>query len=150
MGPCVAFSVGPLSLALPLDKVVRTVRAVAASPLPQAPEVVLGVINVQGTIVPLVDLRRRFGLPEQELRLTDQLLIVHGATRVLAMVVDAVDGVTACDEHDFHAVESIVPGTRHVKGIVKRADGVVLVQDLDAFLSLEEERALDAAMASSG
>lgn len=146
MNPCVAFRVEDLFLALPLDRVVRSVRAVAVTSLPQAPEIVCGVINVQGRVVPVVDLRRRFGLPERELRLTDQVLIVHSATRMLAMIVDSVDGVVACDEKDFVTVDSVVAGVRHVKGIVKGADGLLLIHDLDDFLSLDEERALDAAL----
>lgn len=147
MSPCVAFRVEDLFLALPLGRVMRSVRAVAVTSLPQAPEIVCGVINVQGRIVPVIDLRRRFGRPEREVRLTDQVLIAHSATRMLAMVVDSVDGVVVCDEKDFIAVDSIVAGTRHVKGIVKGSDGLLLIHDLDDFLSLDEERALDAALA---
>lgn len=150
MSPCVAFRVEDLFLALPLGRVMRSVRAVAVTSLPHAPEIVCGVINVQGRVVPVIDLRRRFGLPEREIRLTDQVLIAHSATRMLAMIVDAVFGVVACDAKDFIAVDSVVGGTRHVKGIVKGADGLMLIYDLDRFLSLDEERVLDAALATGG
>lgn len=146
MNPFVVFTVEFLILALPLDRVLRTVRAVAATPLPQAPEIVCGVVNIQGSIVPVINLRRRFGLLERDILLADQLLIARSATRMLAMIVDTVDGVVECDEKDFVAVESVVPGTRHVKGIVKGADGMLLIHDLDSFLSLDEERALDAVL----
>ncbi|WP_310452202.1 chemotaxis protein CheW [Sulfuritalea sp.] len=146
MSSLVAFNLEGLFLALPLDRVARAVRAVAATPLPQAPEIVCGVINVQGRIVPVINLRRRFGLAERETGLDDQLLIAHSATRMLAMIVDAVVGVIECDEKDFVAVDSVVAGTRHLTGIVKSPDGMVLIHDLDSFLSLEEERALDAAL----
>lgn len=142
----VAFFVEGLTFGLPLERVGRAVRAVAATPLPQAPEIVCGVVNVQGRIVPVINLRRRFGLAERETGLDDQLLIAHGATRMLAMMVDAVVGVIECDEKDFVAVDTVVAGTRHVKGIVKGRDGMVLIHDLDGFLSLEEEHALDAAL----
>ena len=146
MSSLVAFNLEGLFLALPLDRVARAVRAVAATPLPQAPEIVCGVVNVQGRIVPVINLRRRFGLAERETGLDDQLLIAHSATRMLAMIVDAVVGVIECDEKDFVAVDSVVAGTRHLTGIVKSPDGMVLIHDLDSFLSLEEERALDAAL----
>lgn len=146
MTSLVVFAVEGLRLALPLERVLRAVRAVAAMPLPQAPEIVCGVVNVQGRIVPVVNLRRRLGLVEREIGLADQLLIARSATRMLAMSVDAVAGVVECDEKDFVAVESVVPGTHHLKGIVKAPDGMVLIHDLDSFLSLEEERGLDAAL----
>lgn len=147
MSPFVVFKLETLFLALPLDRVLRTVRAVAATPLPQAPEIVCGVVNVQGRIVPVVNLRRRFGLPERETGLTDQLLIARSATRIVAMVVDAVAGVVDCEVKDFVAIDSVVGGTRHLQGIVKGPDGMVLIHDLDSFLSLEEAQELAAALA---
>lgn len=147
MNRLVAFGVAGLSFALPLDRVVKATRAVAATPLPQAPEIVCGIINVQGRIVAVINLRRRLGLAEREIALADQLLIVRGATRMLAMIVDAVAGVVECDEKDFVAVETVVAGTRHVSGIFKSSGGMVLIHDLDSFLSLEEERGLAAALA---
>ena len=147
MNALVTFNLEALFLALPLDRVVRAVRAVASTPLPQAPDIVCGVVNVQGRIVPVINLRRRFGLVEREMALGDQLLIARGATRLLAMIVDSVAGVIDCDERDFVAVDRVVAGTRHLTGIVKTPDGMVLIHDLDSFLSLEEERALDAALA---
>lgn len=147
MNPFVVFNLEALLLALPLGRVLRTVRAVATTPLPQAPEIVCGVVNVQGRIVPVLNLRRRFGLPEREIGLADQLLIARGATRIVAMIVDAVAGVVEYDASDFVAVDSVVGGTRHLQGIVKSPDGMVLIHDLDSFLSLEEEQGLAAALA---
>lgn len=150
MNSLVTFNLAGLFLALPLDRVMRTVRAVAATPLPQAPDIVSGVVNIQGRIVPVINLRRRFGLVEREIALSDQLLIARSATRLLAMIVDSVAGVIECDEKDFVAVDSVVAGTRHLTGIVRNPGGMVLIHDLDSFLSLEEERALDAALSPAG
>lgn len=146
MNPLVIFNLEALTFALPLDRVLRTVRAVATTPLPQAPEIICGVVNVQGRIVPVVNLRRRFGLPEREIGLSDPLLVARSATRLVAMVVDAVVGVVDCAVKDFVAIDGVVGGTRHLKGIVKSPDGMVLIHDLDRFLSLEEEQGLAAAL----
>lgn len=148
MSSFVAFVVEGLSIALPLDRVVRSVRAVAVIPLPQAPEVVCGIVNLQGDIVPVVNLRRRFGLTERELDLGDRFLIVRSSRRTLAMIVDTVAGVIECEEKDFVTVESIVTGTNYVEGVVKSPDGMVLIQDLDSFLPLNEEILLDVALTS--
>lgn len=146
MNPFVAFAVAGLSFALPLDRVTRAIHAVALRPLPQAPEIVSGIVNLQGHIVPVVNLRRRFGLPERELEPGDRLLIVRSSRRTLAMIVDAVVGVVEYEEKDFVPVEAVVAGTRYVDGIVKSPAGMLLIHDLDSFLSLEEERSLDAAL----
>lgn len=146
----VAFRIEGLRLALPLACVVRAVRAVAATPLPAAPAIVDGIINLQGRVVPVVSLRRRLGLAEREIGLADQLLIAHSATRMLAMLVDAVTGVIGCETRDVVPVDSVVGGTRHVTGVVKASDGMLLIHDLDRLLSVEEDRGLDAALAATG
>lgn len=150
MGPLLAFAIDERSFALPLERVERALRAVAITPLPQAPDIVRGVINLGGRIVPVLNLRRRCGLPERTLGLTDHLLIAHGGGRPLAMIVDTVLGVVACAEQDFVAVERIVGGTRYLHGIAKSPSGMILIHDLDAFLSLDEAQALDRALTPAG
>ena len=150
MSPLLAFAIDQRSFALPLACVERAWRAVAVTALPQAPDIVLGVVNIGGRIVPVINLRRRFGLPEKDIGLADQLLLVHSRQRPLAMVVDSVLDVVTCDERDFVPVDSIVSGTRYLRGIVKSPSGMILIHDLDSFLSLPEEQALDAALSISG
>ena len=64
------------------------------TPIPNAPEYVLGVINLRGAIVPIVDLRSRFGLPPQEYTTTTAIIIVHTEVddqpRIIGLVVDQV------------------------------------------------------------
>lgn len=146
MSPLVAFSVDERAFALPLGQVERALRAVAVTPLPHAPAIVCGVVNIAGRIVPVINLRRRFGLCEKEIGLADQLLIANTSQRPLAMIVDTVLGVVNCEEKDFVAVDSIVAGTNYLRGIVKSPAGMVLIHDLDTFLSLEEVQALDNAL----
>ena len=74
--------------------------------------------------------------------------MAHTPRRTLAMMVDAVTGVAECDERDWVAVETIVPGTGYLQGIVKLADEMVLIHDLDTFLSLDEEQSLEQALSS--
>lgn len=149
MNSLLAFAIDDRTFALPLERVERAIRAVAITPLPQAPAIVLGVIDIAGRIVPVIDLRRRCGLPERGLALSDQLLIASTRQRQLAMVVDAALGVIDCAAEDFVAVDSIVAGTSYLRGIVKGPSGMILIHDLDSFLSLEESEALDRALASS-
>lgn len=132
--------------ALPLSSVERVVRAVAITPLPDAPDVILGVINVQGRIVPVADMRKRFHLPAREIALSDQMVIAHTPKRALALVADAVYGIVECSARDIVAMEGVIPGLEYVEGIVKMEDGLILIHDLDKFLALEEEASLERAM----
>lgn len=152
VGRCVVFSLDGLSYAVRLSCVRRVVRAVEVTPLPKAPSIVVGVINLAGQIIPVVDLRRRFGLPERETELSDQLIVAHaarpaasgGGGRILAFAVDAVVGVRDLSTRVTIAAETILPGLEHLEAVVKTEQGLVLIHDLGTFLSLEEERSLGA------
>jgi purine-binding chemotaxis protein CheW len=143
------FTLGDQRYALPLSTVERVVRVVEVTPLPQAPDIVLGVVNVQGRVIPVVNPRRRFRLPERDIALTDQLVIAHTTRRPVALVVDAVTGVLEYSGREAVGARDIVPGMEYVEGVVKLADGLVLIHDLDRFLSLDEVTALDRAIESA-
>lgn len=142
------FSLGGHRFALTLLAVDRVVRVVAITPLPELPDFVLGVINVQGEVIPVIDVHRRFGLPQRDIALTDQLVIARTARRAMALRVDTVTEVIECPDHDRVAAERILPELEHVKGVVKLEDGLVLIFDLERFLSLEADDALNRAIAS--
>ena len=142
----VVFILGEQRYALRLSAVDRVVRMVHVTMLWKAPDVVLGVINVQGQVLPVISLRRRFRLPEREIGPGDQLVVAHTARRAVALAVDAVTAVVECSESELVAPQSIVSATENLAGIIKREDGLILVHDLDAFLSLEEENFLDQAL----
>jgi purine-binding chemotaxis protein CheW len=146
---CVVFRLDALHYGLRLTSVMRVVRAVEITPLPEAPSIVIGVIDLGGRIIPVVDIRRRFGLPGRELAATDQLIVArtsgkepeNGGSRILAMVVDEVVGVRDLSAQET-AARTILPGLEHLQGVAKTSEGLVLIHDLDSFLSLEEEKVL--------
>lgn len=145
----ISFTLGEQCYALCLSAVDRVVRAVEINPLPQAPEVVTGIINLQGQIIPVINMRRRFRLPERDIALTDCLVIAHTARRQVGLVVDAVTDVFEYPEQSIAGAESILPGLEYIEGVVKLGDGLVLIHDLDKFLSLEEEASLAQALGTT-
>ncbi|MGA2624832.1 MAG: chemotaxis protein CheW [Bacteroidota bacterium] len=133
--------------ALPLSVVERIVRAVEITPLPKAPEIILGVINMQGEIIPVVDVRKRFRLPTREMKPDDRFIIANTARRLVALVVDWVVGVHELTEREMVSAKQALPFAQYLKGVAKLEDNLVLIHDLDQFLSLDEERVLDTALA---
>jgi len=113
--------------ALPLSAVERVVRAVAVTPLPQAPEIVLGVVNVHGQLVPVVNLRKWFHLPQRDIELSDRFIIARTRRQPVIVIADAVAGVQESDTQD----------------------DVILIHDLETCFSLDEEQALQAALPST-
>uniref|UniRef100_A0A831UG16 Purine-binding chemotaxis protein CheW n=1 Tax=Geobacter metallireducens TaxID=28232 RepID=A0A831UG16_GEOME len=142
----VVFTLDDQRYALHLAAVDRTVRMVEITPLPKAPDIVLGVITVNGQVVPVLDIRRRFGLAERRTGLSDHLIIARTAQRTVALAVNGVHEVIERPAGDIIPPEAILPGMEHVEGVVKLDDGMVFIHDLDNFLSLDEERALEAAI----
>jgi len=142
----VVFNLDDQRYALYLPCVERAIRMVEITPLPKAPDIVLGLVNVHGEVMPVLNIRRRFRLPEREAELGDQLIIARTARRRVALVVDTVNDVLALPPGELVAPETILPQLEHVEGVVKLDDGMVFIQDLDRFLSLDEEQALEAAI----
>lgn len=142
----VVFALDDGLYALHLAAVERVVRAVQVTPLPKVPEIVLGFIDVQGRVIPVLDIRKRFRLPEREVQLNDHLIIARTSTRAVALLVDSVVGTLQREVSEVIEGTSILPGLEYVEGVVKLEGGLILIHDLDKFLSLEEEKALHEAM----
>src|ERR1700753_2378508 len=89
----VVFRLGNQRYALMLAAVERIVRAVEVIPLPDSPEIVMGVINVEGRILPVLNVRGRFGQPNKEITPGDHFLIARTAQRQVVLVIDEPEGV---------------------------------------------------------
>lgn len=142
----VVFTVDEQRYGLPLHAVERVVPMVDVTALPAAPEIVLGVMNVQGRVIPVLDLRRRLRRPRRNISIDDQIVVVRTTRRSFGLIVDAARGVLEYSADEAVGAHDIVPGIEQVEGVVKLADGLVLIHDLEKFLSLEEESALDRAI----
>ncbi len=146
----VVIGLDELRVALRLSAVERVIRAVYVSPLPDAPDIVSGVVNVQGRVVPVVNMRQRFRLADRPATLTDRLVIARTNQRPVALMADTVSGVLEYPEPDIIDAASIFPGMAYVDGVAKLADGLILIHDLGRFLSLDEASALERAMIPAG
>ena len=132
--------------ALRLSTVERVIRVIEITPLPKAPEIVLGIVNIGGRIIPVINVRKRFRLPEKEIELGDHLILGQAGCRPVALVVDEVSSVVERPEREVIAAQEILPRLEYVQGVAKLEDGLLLIHDLNTFLSLEEEGTLDKAM----
>jgi len=142
----VVFTLDSQRFALPLSAVERAIRIIEIVPLPKAPDIVIGVINLHGQIIPVVNIRKRFNLSEKEVNLNDHIVISHSKKRLLGILVDNITGVLEFPEHKIITADKIISGIEYVEGVVKLEDGIILIHDIDKFLSLEEEKTLNDAM----
>ncbi len=135
------------------DDVVQIVQMVEISPLPGAPAVIEGIVNVRGTIVPVFDLRARLGLPARAIDPAQHLVILASGARSSAVRVDAADDFVSIPDSGIAAslADSGVKGagSRHIAGVAATPDGTTVIYDLAAFLSRSETDTLDAALATA-
>lgn len=87
------FRVASLQVAIPVSMVRMVIRAVAVTPIPDAPSLMYGVIDFHGDIVPVINLRERFQLAPKGVEVNDRFILVNTGTRLLALASDGVEGV---------------------------------------------------------
>jgi purine-binding chemotaxis protein CheW len=144
--------------ALMASEVLEVQRVVAMARLPRCPEIVEGVIDLRGKLVPVLDVRSRLGLPPSPLALSDHLVVARvprtggGASphpsgpRVVAIRVDRALDLLPVPREKIEDPRPVAGGVQ-TAGVAKLADGLVLIHDLRTFLSLDEEQQLDQAFA---
>lgn len=141
----VIFTLDTQRFALHLPAVVRVLPAMEITPLPNAPFAVAGLVNLERTLLPVFNTRRRFGFPERDLDPGDRFIVARTRNKTILLVVDDVTGVSDYPE-DRVVLQDTTPGINElVSGVIMLDDGLVYIHDLDSFLSSEEEIHLDEA-----
>lgn len=145
-GQLVVFSLDQYRFALPLASVERVVRAAEVTPIPHAPYAVAGVVDMQGEVITVLDVRQRMGLPRRPIGLADEFLVARMRGSIVALVVDRTEGLAVADDLLPVGAGPDAAGLEQFQGIAQLADGLVLIQDLEKFLSPAEAVALAQAL----
>ena len=141
------FELGGQRFGLPLVDVIEVVRAVEIRTLPEAPRVIEGIIDLRGEIVPVLDVRARFRLPARPLDPSDHFVVASARGRRVVLRAEQSHGLQALDALAIGHALNLPQGAPHVAGVASTSDGLVLIQDLHAFLSDVESAALERALA---
>ena len=143
----VTFRLGEDLFAADIFSVERVLRYTAPTSVPDLPGYIEGVIDYQGRVVPIVNLRRRFEMAELEVRNETRILILHGGGEWIGVVVDAVTAVTAFDPATVAPPPNLFRGLagEYLKGIVRMGEKLVIFLDVERLLSASERIALDRA-----
>jgi purine-binding chemotaxis protein CheW len=140
------FEIGERRMGLGLSAVREVLRAVAIAPLPKAPPIVEGVINVRGAVVPVLDIRRRFGMVAAPLSVDHHFVVANAGPRVVALRVDRAIELMMFDDESLEELDGIFAARHHVAGVAKLPDGLLVIHDLETFLDVDEGRRLDSAV----
>jgi purine-binding chemotaxis protein CheW len=128
----VTFVVGTEEYAIPILRVQEINRMMQITRVPQSPEFVDGVINLRGKIIPVVDLRTRFGLDRLKMTSENRIIVVEVSGRVIGFTVDKVNEVLRIDAGIVDDPPTMVSGvdTDYVEGVGKLDDRLLILLNL--------------------
>lgn len=145
----VVFSLGDEMYGVDIYRVREIIRVPAITRVPRAPEYVEGVINLRGGVIPVIDLRKRFGMEKGEESAERRIVVSELGNQTVGMVVDGVSEVLEVDEAEIDPPSEYVMtvDSQYITGIVKREKLIIL---LDLEKVLEVSRRDDKAVAEVG
>jgi purine-binding chemotaxis protein CheW len=140
----VTFSIGDEGFGVDILKVQEIIRTMEITKVPRAPEFVEGVINLRGKVIPIIDLRMRFGLTTREHDKHTRIIVIEINNMIVGFVVDSVSEVLRIPASTIEPPPPVVSGleSEYISGVGKLEDRLLILLDLDRLLSGEERNAL--------
>ncbi len=138
----VVFQLGAELYGVDIARVHEIIRLQTITRVPRAPSFVEGVINLRGKVIPVVDLRRRFGLPLADHTRATRTVVVEIGDQVVGIIVDSVSEVLRVSTATIEPPSPVVAGidSEYLQGIAKLPERLVILLDLDRVLAREERR----------
>lgn len=139
-----SFTVDGENYCMDILKVKELMGMTAITPLPRTPSFIRGVINLRGRIIPVIDLRLKFGLPYEEYTKRTCIIVVEvayeGETVLMGLVVDAIQEVVSIPEEKLSKIPYINARIKseYIRGIADTPEGMKIVLDVLKVLSEEE------------
>lgn len=137
----VTFNLGKEEFAVPILQIQEINRLVEITRVPKSPDFVEGVINLRGKVIPIIDLRKRFSLPQAELGKYSRVVVINMDGRMIGLIVDSVSEVLRLSEEAVEPAPPIVAGidSEYIKGLGKIEGRLLILLDLNKILSKEEK-----------
>lgn len=140
----VTFSIGEEEFGVNILQVQEIIRTMEITKVPRAPEFVEGVINLRGKVIPIVDMRSRFGLESKEHDKYTRIIVIEIEMIIVGFVVDSVSEVLRIPANSVQPPPPVVAGmdSEYIDGVGKLEDRLLILLDLDSLLDNEEKEAL--------
>lgn len=129
----VVFRLAEESYGIDIFRVNEIIRVPRITPVPQTSDNVLGLVNLRGKTIPVIDLRSRFDLPAESESEASRIIVVDSEEGQVGMMVDAVTEVVSLFQEDIESTPVMVSDqqTEFVRGIAKRQNRLITLLDLD-------------------
>lgn len=133
----VTFRIGEEEFAVDILSVQEIIRLLQITMVPRAPEYVVGVINLRGKVIPVIDLRIRFNRPKAAADNNTRIVVMEFEQRIVGFLVDAVSEVLRIAASTVEPAPPVVAGigSEYIRGVGKLEDRLLILLDLNTLLS---------------
>ncbi len=140
MHQCVTFRMEGEQYGINVMQVQEVLRVSEIAPVPGAPHYVLGIINLRGNVVTVIDTRKRFALPQHEIDDLSRIIIIEVDGQVVGLLVDQVAEVAYMRTSQIESAPDVGndESSKYIQGVVTREEGLLILVDVNKLLSKDE------------
>lgn len=141
----VTFRLGDETYGINVMQVQEVLRIPDIAPVPGSPAYVIGIINLRGNVVTVIDTRHRFGLSSTVLDDSSRIVIIEAEDQIIGILVDSVAEVVELADSEIESAPNVgnEESSKYIQGVTSRDDQLLILVDLNKFLSDEELADLD-------
>ncbi|MFT4607453.1 MAG: purine-binding chemotaxis protein CheW [Urechidicola sp.] len=134
---CVTFELDNETYGINVMQVQEVLRETEVAPVPGAPYYVIGIINLRGNVVSVIDARIRFGLPTIERNEMTRIIVIEAQQQIIGILVDSVAEVVDIKMSEIETAPNVGndESSRYIDGVVSRGEKLLILVDLDKLLS---------------
>ena len=145
----VSFKLSDETYGIEITKIREIILVGAITRVPETPHYIKGLINLRGSVIPVIDLRARFSLCESELTQDSRIMVLNVGRRTIGIVVDSVNEVLRVSQDQISPAPPTVAslGNQYMTGLVRLEEQLLILLDVDRLFGEEATTAMDAAVA---
>lgn len=137
---CVTFTLEDEIYGINVMQVQEVLREIEVAPVPGAPHYVLGIINLRGNVVSVIDARTRFGLPTKDSDDLTRIIVIEVQQQIIGILVDSVAEVVDVKRSEVDTAPNVgnAETSKYIDGVVSRGDMLLILVDLNKLLTVQE------------
>jgi purine-binding chemotaxis protein CheW len=142
----VSFHLGSEEYGVDISQVQEIIRMVEITHVPRAPRFMEGVINLRGQLIPIIDLRTRFGMPRTDHTKSTRIVVTEFGSKKVGIIVDSVSEVINIPLEQVEDAPDMIAGvgTEYIQGVGKVNDRLIILLDLTMVITGDEKAELEA------
>ncbi|MDD2282339.1 MAG: chemotaxis protein CheW [Eubacteriales bacterium] len=127
-----------------IHQVMRIEKMLPLTRVPNAPSFVIGVCNLRGSVVPVIDLKKRLALPSRQDE-NAKIIIVNAGKQVVGMTIDATVDVSSIESDEIEPSPALVTGidSQFIQGVAKISNRLLIILDMERVLTVDQFNVLE-------